>query len=656
MNLDTRKKFPFKKLKTAGQLIRQGRFNYVSIVAKRQIMAFYRRNAPYWLMNLERRFAARSSRQEESFKPFLTPPFKVRSLERNEPKIRAAVILDDFSLACWEHEFQVTLLTPNNWRSKIASSQFDLLFVESAWQGNNGAWSTRLSQPGQVDPVLQEIVTAFKEFDIPTAFWNKEDPPHFKQFIATAKMFDFVFTTDSNMIPEYERHVGVGRAFALPFAAQPIIHNPARNSPGTPGVPDPRWHQGDIAFAGSYFKNKFPERRFQLDTLLKAAVTLANENFKFSIFSRTGSADPNNRFPSYAKPYVIGSLQYEYMLSANKEHKVFINVNTVTDSPTMCARRIFEVPACGTAVLTMPTPATKNFFSDSELVTATDSATALSSLSMLLKSPAMRDRVNHRAQRKIWNEHTYRHRALKVAKALGIPSDEYERQLAVPRVSVICSTNRPSQVPHLIEQVARQVNVEIQLIIATHGFELSQSHKLLLDRTFDDYKVVVTDSSMSLGDCLNACVNESLFDYVAKFDDDDIYLPHYLEDQINTLKFSGASLVGKQAAYAFVESRNALMLRRPEREHMWTNFVAGPTFVGPRATFVSNPFESRTTGEDSEFLRSIVNGGGHIYSADRFNFIQIRHKNGHTWQLADDDFLAQGTIESFGFNEAHAEA
>ncbi|KXB52707.1 hypothetical protein HMPREF0307_02024 [Corynebacterium sp. DNF00584] len=208
----------------------------------------------------------------------------------------------------------------------------------------------------------------------------------------------------------------------------------------------------------------------------------------------------------------------------------------------------------------------------------------------------------------------------------------------------------------MIEQVARQVNVEIQLIIATHGFELSQSHKLLLDRTFDDYKVVVTDSSMSLGDCLNACVNESLFDYVAKFDDDDIYLPHYLEDQINTLKFSGASLVGKQAAYAFVESRNALMLRRPEREHMWTNFVAGPTFVGPRATFVSNPFESRTTGEDSEFLRSIVNGGGHIYSADRFNFIQIRHKHGHTWQLADDDFLAQGTIESFGFNEAHAEA
>ena len=45
------------------------------------------------------------------------------------------------------------------------------------------------------------------------------------------------------------------------------------------------------------------------------------------------------------------------MLTAYKGYKVFLNVNSVVDSPSMCARRIFEINAAGTPVVTTPSAA-----------------------------------------------------------------------------------------------------------------------------------------------------------------------------------------------------------------------------------------------------------------------------------------------------------
>ena len=47
----------------------------------------------------------------------------------------------------------------------------------------------------------------------------------------------------------------------------------------------------------------------------------------------------------------MGELPYDQMLAAYKMYKVFLNVNSVIDSPTMCARRVFELSACSTPVV-----------------------------------------------------------------------------------------------------------------------------------------------------------------------------------------------------------------------------------------------------------------------------------------------------------------
>ena len=105
-----------------------------------------------------------------------------------------------------------------------------------------------------------------REQGIATVFWNKEDPPHFEDFLDTARLFDQVFTTDVTLLPRYREELGHERVAVLPFAAQSAVHNPIRPKHG---------HQErDVAFAGMYFAHKFPERREQMDTAGRGAGCL----------------------------------------------------------------------------------------------------------------------------------------------------------------------------------------------------------------------------------------------------------------------------------------------------------------------------------------------------------------------------------------------
>ena len=119
-------------------------------------------------------------------------------------------------------------------------------------------------------------------------------------------------------------------------------------------------------------------------------------------------------------------------------------------------------------------------------------------------------------------------------------------------------------------------------------------------------------------------------------------------------------MVGKRANFAYLEGLDVLVLRQPTAEHCYVDFLAGPTLVGWRQTFEDVPFEARTTGEDSAFLRSLIAAGRTIYAADRFNFIQVRGRkhagSSHTWDVSDWHFLADGQVQTRGLHFSHVEA
>lgn len=571
-------------------------------------------------------------------------PFEWKDQSPRRADLTVAVILDEFSEVAFRFEWNQVLLTRANWEEELRAQAVDFLFVESAWAGNSGAWRYQITGMSGPKPDFLKLLEFCKQEDIPTVFWNKEDPAHYGDFIEAALEFDVVFTTDSNCLEAYRKDLGHDRVHVLPFAAQPAVHNPIRPKHG--------WRSRDVAFAGMYFANKFPERRNQLDVLLKGAIdATADRKPGLEIFSRV-MRRTEYQFPKEFKRYVVGSLSYPQMLAAYKAYSVFLNVNSVVDSPSMCARRVFEITASGTPVLTTPSEAIPRYFTADEITTVSTREEAARMTRVLLTNPAMADRMVHKAQRRVWSQHTYSHRVERVVQSV-VPARS--RPVTPPDLSVVVSTIRPHLTERLLQTLGAQKGVDLEVVLLTHGFEVSSGE---LDRMKEEagleHLVVLTAGrDRSLGSCLNRCVDAAGGSVVTKMDDDDYYAPHYLADQVSALMYSGAQVIGKQAHYMFLKSHNATVLRFPQKEHTFTHLVMGPTIMGKREIFARNPFIDASIGEDTAFLRSIREQDGLIYASDRFNYCQYRGSADHTWEINSHEILGASAIEIFGKPSEH---
>jgi spore maturation protein CgeB len=577
----------------------------------------------------------RGSRRRLSFVPYEQPASNPR-----RDDLRVGVILDDFSRAAFAFEWNTVILSREKWCEQLAISPVDFVFVESAWNGNGGEWQHQLTGKSGPKPEFLALMAWCKNNAIPTVFWNKEDPPHFVDFLPAARLFDAVFTSDVNKLPDYRAELGHDRVAVLPFAAQPAVHNPIRPGHG--------FHSRGVAFAGMFFAHKYPERRKQLEMLLGGASDAAEKDgFALEIFSRQLGGDPNYQFPSSLSKSVVGSLSYAQMLTAYRAYKVFLNVNSVVDSPSMCARRIFEITASGTPVVSSASEAISNFFPSDEVLIATSREESTAQIRVLAANAEYRDRVVHKGQRRIWGEHTYAHRAEDVIAAI-LP--HRSRPLVVPTVSALVSTFRPHQLEHVFETVASQRGAEVELVLLTHGFEVSTDslRDLAHRHGVGKFRFLTAPKELTLGECLNLCVSASTGEVLSKIDDDDYYGPNYILDALNALQFSKAAVVGKQAHYMHFLANRATILRSAHKEHRFSRLVAGPTITAARAVFEDHPFQARNRGEDTTFLEDVAMGGGAIYSADRFNYCQMRRGGGHTWDIADEVLLASGPIKSFG--------
>lgn len=564
----------------------------------------------------------------------------------SRPGLRVGVILDDFSRRAFASEWEQVLLCPSAWQQQLSDDPVELLFVESAWNGNEGAWQYHLTGPSAPRSELVELVSYCRERGIPTVFWNKEDPVHFEDFLDTAALFDRVCTTDVDRVPDYVDRLGHDRVSILPFAAQPTIHNPVRSHGRGP--------ERDVAFAGMYFAHKYPERRAQMDLLLGGAIDASPRMATgLEIFSRFRGRDEKYQFPQPLAGRVVGSLDYERMLTAYREYKVFLNVNSIVDSPSMCARRVFEITACGTPVVTTPSRAIGEFFPADEVFVVGDRREAADTIRALVRSEELRNRSTHLGQRRIWREHTYGHRVQDVLHRVGLAESPAVRR---PSVTVLVSTNRPHRLEHALRTVGGQRGLPVQLALLTHGFEVDEKTVRgdAAAAGIEDLVLLSAGSDVSLGGCLNRLVSAADGDVVAKMDDDDLYGPHYLSDQLYAMAYSGAEVVGKQAHYMYVEEMDATLLRFEDREHRFTDRVMGPTIVVERSLAVDRPFHDVGRGEDTAFLRDAVDAGARVYSADRFGFVQVRSGAGaHTWSVTDAELLASGRVEFFGRADSH---
>jgi spore maturation protein CgeB len=340
------------------------------------------------------------------------PNFEKRP-SRFASEFKVALIADEFTYNSFKDEFKAIVLEPDSWRQQFEESQPDIFFCESAWSGPD---STRRPWKGQVyasvnfakenRTVLLDILAHCRQAGIPTVFWNKEDPTHFPDrvhdFVKTAREFDFVFTTAAECVELYRKEHGVANVFALPFATNPRLFNPVEKAE----------RSSRIVFAGSWYANH-KQRSIDMETVLD---DMRAGGFEPEIYDRYhGAGDPLHNWPDKYQPFIRPGQPHERMPEVYKASRFGLNFNTVVDSTTMFARRVFELMSCNTLVVSNYSRGVDEMFG--ELVVFADRQPGrLGAL-----APDQIDELRQRALTLVLREHTYKRRWLSMLSAIGMP-------------------------------------------------------------------------------------------------------------------------------------------------------------------------------------------------------------------------------------------
>ena len=438
----------------------------------------------------------------------------------NLNEIKVASIMDEFTYNSYKHECNLFQITPEHWKEECISFNPDILFVESAWKGKNDLWSTKVSN---CSSELLLLIQFCNENNIKTIFWNKEDPVHFDTFISIAKLVDFVFTTDIDCVPRYKEIVGHDNVDFLPFAAQTKKHNPLEIYK----------RKDSFCFAGSYYL-KYPERQKDFESLVNAAskvkpVDIYDRNFD--------NPHPHYIFPSKYIPMILGKLPFEEIDKAYKGYKFGININTIKQSQSMFARRVFELLASNTIVLSNFSRGLRLLFGD--LVISTDNETEITKLlSIICNNKLYYKKFRLLGLRKVMIEHTYAERFSYIISK--IENKKYTKDY--PLVFIYAQVNNKKEYEIILDSFNSQIYLNKRLLI----YKTSNFNNTSIQKN----TTVLNDKS----DCLKFLIKRdntnSLFGIMSV---NDYYGKNYIIDLSLATLYSEYNVIGKGCFYEYKE-------------------------------------------------------------------------------------------------------
>jgi len=495
-------------------------------------------------------------------------------------KLKVAGVMDEFTFQSYHPECNLHQLEPEGISEQLNRFSPDFVFIESAWRGKDGLWKTKVSNLGSE---LYEVIEWCRLNSVPTMLWNKEDPVHFSTFLPIACVVDYVFTTDIDCIPKYKGAVGHDRVYLLPFAAQPEIHNPIEQYQ----------RQDKFCFAGSYYL-RYPERQRDfasiVDTVTKfKPLDIYDRNFE--------NPHPHYTFPDKYKEYILGFLPFSQIDKAYKGYNFGINMNTIKQSQTMFARRVYELLASNTAVISNFSRGVRSAFGD--LVICSDEVNEIyQRLKNICKDDITFRKFRLLGLRKVMQEHTYKHRFELITSILS--NKQYT------------SNNKQVFVVAFPESYAEEEQVYM-----SYNKQLYQNKQLVMLPQYTTNKVrqlknvLYFNSEDELTNFADKLLDNNAF--VAIFHPNDFYGDSYLTDSLLAFNYTKATVIGKFSF--FVNSDNGIELKNNGGQYK-------PCDKLPvRASMFK--VTSNTLGwlkQNSTALKDMIVEDGKMYAIDEFNY------------------------------------
>jgi spore maturation protein CgeB len=547
--------------------------------------------------------AAAQSTQDRMLAPAPVP--------RRPGKPLVGAIMDTFTKSCLGADCDLLAPRPDNWRAAFESQRPDVMFVESAWHGNDDAWQYRVasyaSPPDRLS--LPELLKWCRKEGVPTIFWNKEDPVHFLRFVDSARRCDAVLTTDADCVPRYHRSAGHEQVFAMPFAAQPHLHHPTRDEE----------RLDRACFAGSYYADRHDARRVDMEAILEPAL-----DFPFDIFDRNfgavGKAAEKTAFPERFRGAIRGRLEYDEMVRAYKRYRVFLNVNSVKDSPTMFSRRVFELLACGTPVVSSYSKGIVELLGEDAVMIAETAAETRAHLERLLGDDDAWARLSALGLCRVHAEHTYLDRLADAWQALDLPLPKAWRMARDPALTAVAEVPDAAAIQALAAALAAQHRKPSRVV-------------LIADAKPDAAALEVVGQSVSgaavdvvAPDGLASSLAAGSGDIWAAFDPGAHYGAAYLDDAVAALRYARAPVLGRAAHFA-VGGDGGAALQRPADEHRLVAEVPAASVVARAGAISADDLLAAL--RDGTYRAS----GPAVQALHRFNFATARPRDASSVDL-----------------------
>lgn len=468
-----------------------------------------------------------------------------------------------------------------------AAPQADLLLIGGDWPRAGEAWREALLNAADA-ATLRGTIAHYRSRGVPAVLWLTGEAEAARALLHLKDAVDVVFAPD-----------GVSEGATLDAGVNVKLFNPFRGDGA--GLADAASFR--FLVDGAHELCDAAADWDALQPLLAFNTWLIDSSYHYQV--------PNMKLPAVWRRRFLGHVAAKPRAALTRlAYGVFLSAALHRARPAFFRRRAREAAACKAVVL------------GDDVTRAT--------LACLCEDDVAREAHAHRAWREVMTGHSLFERLETIFAAVGVTPVYSEP--AQPRVNVVMPTLRPELIAFALGMFRRQTYGNAALTIVANGAPVPDEVARLVRET-PNAQLCTVPRDKTIGYCMNYGIDRAEADYWAKWDDDDVYGPHYLEDQMLQRKYLDFDVAGKAAIFNYVEERDCVYARNFGVRDSHSGHLGGGTLIArnQRRYFA----EDGRGGEDRAFLFLARERGDRIVAGDPFNFVQVRRADqaSHTWTL-----------------------
>ena len=221
------------------------------------------------------------------------------------------------------------------------------------------------------------------------------------------------------------------------------------------------------------------------------------------------------------------------------------------------------------------------------------------------------------------------------------------------KISIVMATQRPDCLSPALDMIARQRRQPNEVLVGLHGDRFASDVEERLGRGGVEFRRY--DAAWNLGEILHDLTRATAGDLVTKWDDDDWYGSHHLQDLESALDYARADLVGKAAEFVYLEDVGVTLRRMAVGAETFSSTLAGGTLMVRRGAYDRAGGWPLTPRDVDRGLVDRVSGsGGAVYRTHGYEYVLRRSADGHTWSASSDYFIRQSVEQRSGLDLAFA--